>query len=103
MKKLRLNHEDLRVESFTPVDPERRRGTVMAHSYDTCYATCDPWFGCRTYQGTCHNGGCNGGFTSLCGTEAHTDCPGLSECDNTGNTCDATCSDYGCTGCLNWC
>jgi hypothetical protein len=66
MKKLKLNVDELSVESFEPVDQNDQRGT--AHGYastkcgllDTCYASCmDPASCaatctiCPSYQATC--------------------------------------------------
>lgn len=103
MKKLRLDHDSLVVETFSTDDPALNRGTVVGHSYNTCYVTCDPWYFCRTYEGTCHNAGCNTGLTSLCGTEGATDCPGGGECapfTEGPNTCQGSCTDYqGCSFC----
>lgn len=104
MKKLRLNQDDLRVESFRTEPGAERRGTVLGHSYMTCYETCDPWYFCRTYQETCHNRGCNTGLTHMCETEGATDCPGQGECSpytqDRGNTCYGSCTDVeGCTVC----
>ena len=94
MKKLRLDHDDLKVETFSTNDPALNRGTVVGHSYMTCYETCDPWYFCRTYVETCHNWGCNTGLTSLCETEEPT----------ADNTCDNSCTDVGgCSFCGAMC
>jgi hypothetical protein len=44
MKKLRLDADSLRVESFTPREPVAETGTVRAHgTWDTCIdVPCDP-------------------------------------------------------------
>ena len=102
MKKLRLDQDDLRVESFGTEPGMGSRGTVLGHSYMTCDVTCDPWFFCQTYEATCHNRGCNTGLTSMCQTGAATDCPGQSECGayTQGSTCYGSCTDVeACTVC----
>lgn len=104
MKKLRLDHDDLKVESFRTESEAERQGTVLGHSLMTCHETCDPWYFCQTYRETCHNRGCNTGLTSMCQTEGATDCPGQSECgaytQDGGNTCYGSCTDVeACTVC----
>ncbi|HEU0014153.1 MAG TPA: hypothetical protein VFQ45_10740 [Longimicrobium sp.] len=87
MKKLALNPEELQVDSFDTQGNPETRGTVHGNSW---WETCDPWYTCRTYEGTCHNWGCNTGLTSMCGTENATDCPGWGECPRwteNANTC----------------
>jgi hypothetical protein len=92
MKKLRLDHDDLRVETFVTDGKEGLRGTVVGKDF---------W--CRTYQGTCANYGCATGLTHDCGTAGATDCPQQSECapyTQGPNTCHGTCTDVeACTVC----
>ena len=46
MKKLSLNPEALRVESFATAAEESKRGTVLANGYtDPGYPSCDPTCG----------------------------------------------------------
>jgi hypothetical protein len=47
VKKLRLQVDDVRIESFPTLDPRKGRGTVNANEC-TCYYTCD---GFMTYGG----------------------------------------------------
>jgi hypothetical protein len=98
MRKLRLNLEDVSVESFetTAVDPDQR-GTVKAHTA----------FSCLNY--TCQDGGCLGSYgchtaycnysgeiacpTATCQQGCTNNCPGYPP--NTWNyTCPVTC-DWG--------
>ncbi len=91
MKKLRLEHDDLRVESFATDGPDGLQGTVLGR---------DTYMFCRTYQGTCVNTGCVTGLTHDCGTAGATDCPQQSECapyTQGPRTCYETCTD------VEWC
>jgi hypothetical protein len=93
MKKLRLDHDDLRVESFATHGEEAPRGTVVG----------EETYGCNTYQHTCVYMTCVTGFTHTCGTHLATDCPQQSECapyTQGPNTCHASCTDVEyCTVC----
>jgi hypothetical protein len=91
MKKLKLDLDNLRVDSFdlTPAKDSGGRGTVVAQ-YDTC-DTCTCYSAC----GTC---------PTCCGTCYYTDCgtcPQDWSCCATCNSCDScndTCGDScGCT------
>lgn len=99
MRKLRLDTDDVRVESFVTATAAPVRGTVHAESDTRLY--------CHTFEETCWNMGCNTGITApdYCHTEETGNgmpgCPGTSE--DGGYTCDQTCSDYGCTVCNAWC
>ena len=61
MKKLRLDLDDLSVESFDSGSSETRPGTVEAHAYDTdprvCQASedwrCSAGYGCTLPEYTC--------------------------------------------------
>ena len=50
MKKLKLDLEDLAVESFLPAADAEERGTVVARATITCYDTCG---GCPSYDLDC--------------------------------------------------
>jgi hypothetical protein len=82
VKKLKLDIESVRVESFE-MGENANRGTVVAHisAAVSCYDTdcCTPNPGCPTYQDTdpC---ACSGNWT----------CPGGFSC-NGGSTCYQTC------------
>jgi hypothetical protein len=95
MKKLRLNHDDLRVESFGTEPGTQKRGTVMGQSG---WATCDYWGTCSpSGQHTCYNTGCQSGLSTICESEGVTDCPGYDTCDpasyDGGFTCHQSCTD----------
>jgi hypothetical protein len=99
MKKLRLDQEDLRVETFGPDGEAGTRGTVMGR--DT-FVTYNYEWECQSYQATCLNTGCQTGLTATCGTGGATDCPGQGECApyTNGHTCANTCTDVqACTFC----
>lgn len=96
MKKLRLDHEELKVESFGTEPGEHPRGTVMGH---TGY-TCDVWWGTgcgyNSGEATCYNTGCQSGLSSVCNSEGVTDCPGYDTCEPAsggGFTCYQSCTD----------
>jgi hypothetical protein len=100
MKKLRLDYEDLKVESFGTQDGGGEGGTVMARDGDTYPESFG--FNCQSYEETCYNRGCGGGLTSMCGTGQATDCPGQTDCARytDGHTCASTCTDVqACTFC----
>ncbi len=71
MKKLELNLDDLKVESFetTPADSRRGRGTVFGYSEFTEFASCGPDCTPGDYGGQTYDG---------------------------GETCDASCADGTC-------
>lgn len=81
MKKLKLNLDDLRVESFETSPAAPKDGTVHGYAetyeYTICGLTCDAT--CAG-QSTCDLG-CGGQSTTLCGG---------------GGTEDFTCNDYSC-------
>ncbi|HEU4557497.1 MAG TPA: hypothetical protein VFS20_06590 [Longimicrobium sp.] len=95
MKKLRLDAEDLQVESFPTDAAAALRGTVEANSAPFCGSA----------QDTCWNMGCRSGYSApeYCPTAADETCPGWPGCNGSsdagGYSCDNTCSDYGCTAC----
>jgi len=96
--KLRLNLEQLTVDSFQTSAAEKPKGTVFGEQC-TCYTNCTcP--GCPTCNRSC-NGTCDATACGTCGVS----CGGT--CDNTcdyscGGTCDNTCGpdtcDYTCAG-----
>ena len=96
MEKLRLDLDDLAVDSFATVGAREARGTVLGREktdeYDTCAASCDP---CATCDTSCAGGpvcacapsGCVSCETS-CGGGPHCDCPYTPTCPPTP-TCPA--------------
>jgi hypothetical protein len=103
MRKLRLNHEDLKVESFIPSDEGYSRGTVIGEDSEGPPQTWNygDW-ACQSYQYTCYNRGCINGLTNYCGTAGVTECPGQTDCPpySEGYTCAGSCTDVqGCTFC----
>ena len=84
MRKLKLQLEDLQIDSFTTEPVRREKGTVFGEQC-TCYTACTcP--GCPTCDVSC-NGTCDASCNGTCGT-------GDASC---GGTCDYTC-DYTCGG-----
>jgi hypothetical protein len=83
MRKLKLDLEDLAVESFaTTAEPRRESGTVFGQQC-TCYTQCTcP--GCPTCDASC-NGTCGG----TCGASCNGTC---------GDTCNCPTADYTCNG-----
>jgi hypothetical protein len=95
MKKLRLQLEDLHIDSFTTTPAERPKGTVFGEQC-TCYTQCTcP--GCPTCAGygTC-DASCNGTCAASCNGSCVASCYGSCEwtCDYTcGGSCDGvTCA-----------
>jgi hypothetical protein len=91
MRKLKLDLEELSVESFaTTPEAHRESGTVFGQQC-TCYTQCTcP--GCPTCDASC-NGTCGG----TCGATCDASCNGT--CDG---TCDLSCGDtcgYSCFDC----
>ena len=80
MKKLRLDPEALRVDSFAPAaDAGSRTGTVMGHitGADTCYLqyTCGKTcFDLQTCRAECQSGGfaCSDSYYITCIPNCHT-------------------------------
>ncbi|HYW10324.1 MAG TPA: hypothetical protein VE871_00140 [Longimicrobium sp.] len=81
--KLKLQLEDLRIDSFTTTPVEKAKGTVFGEQC-TCYTQCTcP--GCPTCNASC-NGSCDASCNGTCGAS----------CDDTcGGTCylEVTCGD----------
>ena len=94
MKKLRLEVDDLRVESFVVADSGDQKGTVHAHV--SCRCT-------NAQGGTCGGGAsCNGGAT------CDTDCSGVTYVDSCpcdpetayAPSCDYSCVETCATACI---
>jgi len=92
MKKLRLQIEDLLIDSFTTTPPEKPKGTVFGEQC-TCYTNCTcP--GCPTCDASC-NGTCDASCNGSCAATCDASCYG--SCDWTcGNTCGDSCDGYTC-------
>lgn len=106
MKKLRLNPEDLTVETFAPVQSMAGGGTVRGHGDSV--AVCDPEEPdsinvCATDPSICGSGGC-GTAGATCGGTCGSTCGTTCGCGTTlfspsgQNTCDGynTCAGYTC-------
>jgi hypothetical protein len=90
MRKLKLDLEDLSVESFaTTPEPHREAGTVFGQQC-TCYTQCTcP--GCPTCDASC-NGTCGGTCAGTCDAS----CNGTCDCPATNDaSCYGSC-DYSC-------
>lgn len=94
MHKLKLNLDDLAVESFaTTPDARGAGGTVFGQNHCTCYTqctcpgcpTCDP-----SCNGTCGDT-CEGTCDYTCG--GHTCLGGVQTC---ADSCDGVCNTYFC-------
>ena len=100
-RKLKLQLDDLRIDSFVTNPGEKQKGTVFGEQC-TCYTNCTcP--GCPTCYATCqHCGGthdvsCNGTCAGTCEASCNGTCAG---------TCDASCNgtcDYSCDTCGGSC
>ncbi len=91
MRKLKLDVEDLSVESFATT-PEARGegGTVFGQNHCTCYTQCTcP--GCPTCDASC-NGTCGGTCGATCDASCNATC---FNCGTGWTACDRTC-DYSC-------
>jgi hypothetical protein len=98
MKKLKLDLEDLSVESFaTTPEPRAEGGTVFGQQC-TCYTQCTcP--GCPTCDASC-----NGSCVNTCAASCNGSC--VNTCGDTcgGYTCECwPTNDTGCSGQLNCC
>jgi hypothetical protein len=94
MKKLKLDLEDLAVESFaTTPEPRAEGGTVFGQQC-TCYTQCTcP--GCPTCDASC-NGTCGGTCGGTCDASCNGTCGG--SCDY---SCAGDCDPYSCLpGCM---
>lgn len=102
MRKLKLDLEELAVESFaTTPEPRREGGTVFGQEQCTCYTQCTcP--GCPTCDASC-NGTCGGTCEASCNGTCVNTC-GASCGDTCGYTCDCGYSnDTRCSGAFNCC
>jgi hypothetical protein len=101
MRKLKLDLEDLAVESFATTSESRGEGgTVFGQNHCTCYTQCTcP--GCPTCDATC-----NGSCVNTCAASCNGTCGGTCGASCNG-TCDGNCGGYsydtGCSGELNCC
>jgi hypothetical protein len=92
--KLKLELDDLRIDSFSTTDVEKPKGTVFGEQC-TCWTQCTcP--GCPTCDASC-NGTCAASCYGSCGATCDYSCGGT--CDwqcqtNGGDTCDYTCQGY---------
>jgi hypothetical protein len=88
--KLKLNLEDLAVDTFDTTVREKAKGTVFGEQC-TCYTNCTcP--GCPTCYASC-NGTCDASCNGTCDAS----CNGTCNCPS-GNTCDWSCRATDC----NW-
>jgi len=93
--KLRLNLDDLSVDSFDTTQSEKPRGTVFGEQC-TCYTQCTcP--GCPTCDATCAYT-CDDATCPQCPTCAAS-CNGTCAGDTCGGTCGYTCYEATCAGC----
>ena len=87
MRKLRLQLEDLQVDTFQTTAPEKPKGTVFGEQC-TCYTQCTcP--GCPTCAGY---GTCDASCNGTCYASCNGTCGGAS----CGGTCDYTRDPYNC-------
>ena len=98
MKKLKLDLEDLSVESFaTTPEPRREGGTVFGQQC-TCYTQCTcP--GCPTCDASCNGtcgGTCDASCNGTCGGTCGASCNGTCGCEFSAPGCNYTV--VGCTG-----
>lgn len=86
MKKLTLRLEDLEVDAFPTTPVAKERGTVAAHSHETCFLSLCPGYTCETCwetcaetcdDWTCHQDTCD---RSCGGTCWEWDCPASGTC-----------------------
>jgi hypothetical protein len=90
--KLKLQLEDLRIDSFTTTPVEKAKGTVFGEQC-TCYTQCTcP--GCPTCDASC-NGTCAGTCGASCnGTCNATNCGTCDyACESRVQTCNGSCHD----------
>jgi hypothetical protein len=86
MRKLKMEIEELKVESFDPLgDDERELGTVHARQYTEGWGTCD---------GTCRQWTCDGSCDQTCGPPA--------SCDPLNSYC-GTYPEHGCANSWYYC
>ncbi|MET0399703.1 MAG: hypothetical protein ABW277_23145 [Longimicrobiaceae bacterium] len=95
MKKLKLDLEELSVESFATTPDARVDGGTVFGQQCTCYTQCTcP--GCPTCDASC-NGTCGG----TCGATCNASCDGTCGCGTGDLSCVGTCVDLTCLNCDN--
>ncbi|HLL47579.1 MAG TPA: hypothetical protein VK399_12765 [Longimicrobiaceae bacterium] len=99
MEKLKLDLEDLAVESFaTTPEPRAEGGTVFGQQC-TCYTQCTcP--GCPTCDASCNGtcgGTCEASCNGTCGPTCDVSCYGTCGVGTCGPTWDASCDTCDCT------
>jgi hypothetical protein len=107
MKKLKLDLNELAVETFATDHGGRERGTVAGHATNTCItARCDGTRLCTggpscdgTCYATCGDEPCNSQGLEYCGGTAYENSCAGGDCFHTDNenTCEHTCLNT-CTG-----
>jgi hypothetical protein len=91
MRKLKLQLEDLMIDSFTTTPAEKAKGTVFGEQC-TCYTACTcP--GCPTCYASC-GGSCDATCNGTCGATCDWSCGGTCEYSCNGDTCVAGCETY---------
>jgi hypothetical protein len=99
MNKLKLNLDELAVESFDTTRSEKTRGTVVGEQC-TCYTYCDTCPGCPTCDNTCAYT-CDDATCPACPTcnaSCNGTCDYCESYDYCGTQYDATCNGYGTCG-----
>ncbi|MBB4637879.1 hypothetical protein [Longimicrobium terrae] len=92
MKKLILQLDDLRIESFSTTATPHERGTVVGEEQCTCPTACScP--GCPTCDASC-NGTCGGTCDASCYGTCDFTCEGCGDDSAGHNTCDRTCQGF---------
>jgi hypothetical protein len=92
MNKLRLELDDLRIDSFDTTAPQKAKGTVFGEQC-TCYTQCTcP--GCPTCDASC-NGTCDASCNGTCASCGDS-CEVCETWDPScgGNSCDYTCDGF---------
>jgi hypothetical protein len=95
--KLKLNLEQLSVDSFDTTETEKPKGTVFGEQC-TCYTNCTcP--GCPTCDASC-NGTCVASCNGTCAASCYGTCGATCgySCDGYCTQYDATCNGYGTCG-----
>ena len=93
MNKLKLQLEDLLVDSFDTTPVQKEKGTVFGEQC-TCYTNCTcP--GCPTCYASC-NGSCDASCNGTCGATCDASCGGTCDysCDCSQYSCNYTCDGY---------
>ncbi|HEX8318933.1 hypothetical protein [Longimicrobium sp.] len=100
MKKLRLQLEDLRIDSFSTTPVEKEKGTVFGEQC-TCNTACScP--GCPTCDASC-NGTCAATCDASCNGTCDYSCNTCGGSCGAGDSCYQTCALYsGCTPYACW-